>query len=47
MLNTIAYPGPGEVPLIIAHGLFGSARNWNVIAKRLSDSRPVVSVDMR
>jgi pimeloyl-ACP methyl ester carboxylesterase len=47
MLNTITYPGPGEVPLIIAHGLFGSARNWNVIAKRLSDSRPVVAVDMR
>jgi len=47
MLNTISYPGPGDVPLIIAHGLFGSGRNWNVIAKRLSDSRPVVAVDMR
>jgi len=34
-------------PLLIVHGLFGSARNWNVIAKRLSDERQVISVDMR
>lgn len=34
-------------PLLIAHGLFGSARNWNAIAKRLSDQRQVLSVDMR
>lgn len=34
-------------PLLIAHGLYGSARNWGVIAKRLSDSRQVVAVDMR
>jgi len=34
-------------PLLIVHGLFGSARNWGVIAKRLSDQRLVVSVDMR
>ena len=34
-------------PLLIAHGLFGSARNWGVIAKRLSDRRQVVTVDMR
>lgn len=33
--------------LVIAHGLYGSARNWRVIAKRLSDSRRVVAVDMR
>ncbi len=47
MLNMLDFPGPGEVPLLIAHGLFGSARNWNVIAKRLSDERRVVAVDMR
>ena len=34
-------------PLLIAHGLFGSARNWGVIAKRLSARRPVIAVDMR
>ena len=34
-------------PLLIAHGLFGSARNWGAIAKRLSANRTVVAVDMR
>lgn len=47
MLNTVRYDGPGGVPLLIAHGLFGSARNWGVIAKRLSQTRPVIVVDMR
>lgn len=37
---------PGR-PLLIAHGLFGSARNWGVIAKRLSSNRPLIAVDMR
>ena len=39
--------GEGGTPLVIAHGLFGSARNWGVIAKRLSDRGHVVAVDMR
>jgi pimeloyl-ACP methyl ester carboxylesterase len=39
--------GAPGTPLMIAHGLFGSARNWGVIAKRLSDARPVTAVDMR
>ncbi|KEJ88861.1 alpha/beta fold hydrolase [Sulfitobacter donghicola] len=34
-------------PLVIAHGLFGSGRNWGVIAKRLSDTRRVITPDMR
>ncbi len=34
-------------PVLIVHGLFGSARNWGVIAKRMSDTRQVVAVDMR
>lgn len=37
-------PGP---PLLIAHGLFGSGRNWGVLARRLSADRPVLTVDMR
>jgi len=42
------YDGPSEAtPCLIAHGLYGSARNWNVIAKRLSETRPVLTVDMR
>ena len=48
MLNTIRHGAPTEKPtLLIAHGLFGSARNWGVISKRLSDERDVVAVDMR
>lgn len=40
--------GPrGGTPLLIAHGLYGSGRNWGVIAKRLSDTRHVITVDMR
>ncbi len=34
-------------PLLIAHGLFGSARNWGVTARRLAAERPVITVDMR
>ncbi|MBV7409190.1 alpha/beta fold hydrolase [Maritimibacter sp. DP1N21-5] len=47
----LAYDSYGEetagAPILIVHGLFGSGRNWGVIAKRLSKSRRVVSVDMR
>lgn len=47
MLNTIQY-GKADAPaLLIAHGLFGSARNWGVMSKRLSDARHVIAVDMR
>jgi len=34
-------------PLVIAHGLYGSGRNWGVIARRLADRRTVIAVDMR
>lgn len=34
-------------PLLIAHGLFGSGRNWGVIARRLAETRQVIAVDMR
>ncbi|MGR3503621.1 alpha/beta fold hydrolase [Pseudaestuariivita sp.] len=49
MLHTLTFgaPVPGKPPVLIAHGLFGSARNWGVIAKRLSDAHHVVAVDMR
>ena len=35
------------MPVLIAHGLFGSGRNWGVIARRLAERRPVIAVDMR
>ncbi|MCK0149605.1 alpha/beta fold hydrolase [Marivita sp. S6314] len=48
MLNTLLNPSDGPAtPLLIVHGLFGSGRNWGVIAKRLSDRGPVTAVDMR
>ena len=48
MLNTISHASDGDADnLLIAHGLYGSARNWGVIAKRLSDRGPVTAVDMR
>jgi pimeloyl-ACP methyl ester carboxylesterase len=50
MLNVLRHPAvtPATVPpLLIAHGLFGSARNWGVIARRLADRREVLAVDMR
>ena len=48
MLNFVTTGTRTDKPtLVIAHGLFGSARNWGVIAKRLSDDRQVVAVDMR
>lgn len=48
MLETYSFGAEGTAPpILIAHGLFGSARNWNVIAKRLAETRHVISVDMR
>jgi len=48
MLTYITHGTPTDAPpLLIAHGLYGSARNWGVIARRLSDQRQVVAVDMR
>lgn len=50
MLATIRHPAamPSDaVPLVIAHGLYGSGRNWGVIARRLADCRDVIAVDMR
>jgi pimeloyl-ACP methyl ester carboxylesterase len=48
MLTLARHGAPTDLPpLLIVHGLFGSARNWGAIAKRLSDSRAVVAVDMR
>ena len=50
MLATIHHPATatnGAPPLVIVHGLYGSARNWGVIARRLSDGREVYAVDQR
>lgn len=48
MLNTLSYGTPGDgLPVIIVHGLFGSGRNWGVIARRLADRWHVLTPDMR
>lgn len=50
MLAMIRHPAnePATAPtLVIAHGLYGSGRNWGVIARRLADRRDVLAVDMR
>ncbi len=49
LLNHIDIPAaePGGAPFLIAHGLFGSARNWGALSKRYARGRRVVAVDMR
>jgi pimeloyl-ACP methyl ester carboxylesterase len=48
MLNVIAFGTPSAAPpLLIVHGLFGSGRNWSVIARRLARDRLVLAPDMR
>ncbi|MBY5934160.1 alpha/beta fold hydrolase [Tateyamaria omphalii] len=47
MLSYSEHGDADGIPLLIAHGLYGSGRNWGVIAKRLADTRRVITVDMR
>jgi pimeloyl-ACP methyl ester carboxylesterase len=48
MLTYSTFGTPSSAPpLVIAHGLFGSGRNWGVIAKRLSDRSQTITPDMR
>jgi pimeloyl-ACP methyl ester carboxylesterase len=48
MLHSLEHGEASDrTPVLIAHGLFGSARNWGVIAKRLASDRQVIAVDMR
>ncbi len=39
--------GDSETPLLLIHGLFGSADNWRGIARQLAKTRRVISVDLR
>ena len=47
MLNVLTFGEHSGVPVLIVHGLFGSGRNWGVIARRLAETRPLIAVDMR
>lgn len=45
---TVAFDSVGEgPPLLILHGLFGSARNWQSVARTLSSRYRVITVDAR
>jgi esterase len=45
-LNSTKHGETGQ-PLIILHGLFGSARNWQGIARQLADRYTVYTLDLR
>lgn len=49
MLNTLTYGEATDAPpLVIVHGLFGSAKNWGAISKRMAATgRYVIAVDVR
>ena len=48
MLQKIDYPNQSSRnPLLVVHGLYGSARNWGVVCRKLSAERPVHAVDNR
>src|SRR3712207_2878600 len=48
MALELAFDSVGDgPPLLLLHGLYGSRRNWRSIARALSDSHRVVSVDLR
>lgn len=50
MLATSRYPAAqqsSQPALLIVHGLFGSGRNWGVIARHLADTRDTLTVDLR
>ncbi len=48
MLHHLTFGDPtARPPVLIIPGLFGSARNWGGIAKKLAATRQVFAVDMR
>lgn len=45
-LNHLQFGDAGP-PIVVVHGLFGSARNWAGIAKQLADTHRVFALDLR
>ena len=45
LLNTVESGAGGA--LVVLHGLFGAARNWGAIARRLSARHRVLAMDLR
>ena len=49
LLNTVDFGSGGGAspPLVVLHGLFGAARNWGAISRRLSARHRVLAMDLR
>ena len=47
LLNTVEAGDKAAPPLVVLPGLFGSARNWGAIGKRLAAKRRVLAMDLR
>jgi len=48
MTVTLHYQSYGQgQPVVILHGLFGSSRNWSVLARKLARHYRVLTVDLR
>jgi esterase len=48
MTVDLAYQAYGEgSPIVVLHGLLGSARNWTTVARRLAESYRVYALDLR
>ena len=47
MLSYSEFGTSGSTPVMIVHGLYGSGRNWGVVAKRMASDFHVITVDLR
>ena len=46
-LNHVSIGPEGGLPILLVHGLFGQGRNLGALARRLAESRRVVTADLR
>ncbi|MBV9653639.1 MAG: alpha/beta fold hydrolase [Acetobacteraceae bacterium] len=47
MLLHAAETGEGERPIVLLHGLFGSAQNFGALQRRLGEAARVIALDLR
>jgi len=46
-LAVTEYGPEGGAPVVVLHGLFGSARNWTTVCRRLAEHHHVLAPDLR